>query len=129
MFKTHNIDHRNNVIKFHFSMIYQIKFRHENSEFLSILRNFLVFYLSNVCNAITDIVNVCHGMTDNWYYFWHPKYYLRMSITIKPTKIKQSVYLLVPKNVADLIEIKHSSKLVLDIKKKGRGKVLEYSIK
>ena len=105
------------------------KFRHENFDFIWHLRNFLVFYLSNVCNLITYNTNVCHALTDNLYYFCHPKYYLRMSITIKPTKIKQSMYLLVPKNVADLIEIKHSSKLVLDIKKKGRGQVLEYSIK
>jgi hypothetical protein len=101
----------------------------KNWEFYGHLRNFLVFYLSNVCNAITYNAIVCHVMTNNWYYFCNPKYYLRMSITMKPTKIKQSVYLLVPKNVADLIEIKHSSKLVLDIKKKGRGQVLEYSIK
>jgi len=52
-----------------------------------------------------------------------------MSIMIKPTRIKQSVYLLVPKNIADLIEIKNSRKIVLDVKKKGRGQVLEYSIK
>ncbi len=110
-------------------MLNQTKIRHENSDFTWHLRNFLVFYLSNVCNLITHNANVCHALTDNLYYFCFPKDNLRMSITIKPTKIKQSVYLLVPKNVADLIEIKHSSKLVLDIKKKGRGQVLEYSIK
>ena len=110
-------------------MINRSILRHENSGLIWQFRIFLVFYLSNVCNLITHNTNVCHALTDNLYYFWYPKYYLRMSITIKPTKIKQSVYLLVPKNVADLIEIKHSSKLVLDIKKKGRGQVLEYSIK
>ena len=100
----------------------QSKLRHKiikNNEFYDDLRNFLVF----------NLANVCHGMTDNRYYFCHPKNNLRMSITIKPTRIKQSVYLLIPKNIADLIEIKNSNKIVLDIKKKGRGKVLEYSIK
>jgi len=91
----------------------------KNNEFYDDLRNFIVFNLSIVC----------HAMTDNWYYFCHPKNNLRMSIMIKPTRIKQSVYLLIPKNIADLIEIKNSSKIVLDIKKKGRGQVLEYSIK
>jgi len=103
-------------------MLNQSILRHKiikNNEFYDDLRNFLVFYLSNVC----------HSMTDNWYYFCHPKNNLRMSIMIKPTRIKQSVYLLIPKNIADLIEIKNSSKVVLDIKKKGRGQVLEYSIK
>jgi len=110
----------------------QSKLRHKiikNYEFYDDLRNFLVFYLANVCNCITHNENVCHGMTDNWYYFCYPKNNLRMSIMIKPTRIKQSVYLLVPKNIADLIEIKNSRKIVLDIKKKGRGQVLEYSIK
>ncbi len=91
----------------------------KNNEFYDDLRNFIVFNLSNVC----------HAMTNNWYYFCNPKNNLRMSIMIKPTRIKQSVYLLIPKNIADLIEIKNSSKIVLDIKKKGQGKVLEYSIK
>ncbi len=100
----------------------QSKLRHKiikNYEFYDDLRNFLVFYLANVC----------HAMTNNWYYFCYPKNNLRMSIMIKPTRIKQSVYLLVPKNIADLIEIKNSRKIVLDVKKKGRGQVLEYSIK
>jgi len=110
----------------------QSKLRHKiikNNEFYDELRNFLVFNLANVCYCVTHNAIVCHGMTDNWYYFCHPKNNLRMSITIKPTRIKQSVYLLVPKNVADLIEIRNSSKIVLAIKKKGRGQVLEYSIK
>ena len=51
-----------------------------------------------------------------------------MPISIKPTKIKQSYYLLIPKNIADLINIQDSSKLFLDIKKNDKGHVIEYSL-
>ena len=51
-----------------------------------------------------------------------------MPITIKPTKIKQSVYLLVPKSIVDLIEIENKTELSLNVKKNGHRHVLEYSI-
>jgi len=49
-----------------------------------------------------------------------------MTISLEPTKIKQSMYLLVPKNIAELLEIKDNSKLSLFIKKNGNKHVLEY---
>jgi len=51
-----------------------------------------------------------------------------MPIEIKPTKIKQSFYLLIPKNIANLIDIKDNSKLTLDIKNSDKVKILEYRI-
>jgi hypothetical protein len=51
-----------------------------------------------------------------------------MPISIKPTKIKQSYYLLIPKNIADLINIQDSSKLNLEIKKHKKGLIIEYSL-
>ncbi|MGI0064829.1 MAG: hypothetical protein ACREAL_08175 [Nitrosopumilaceae archaeon] len=52
-----------------------------------------------------------------------------MSISLRPTKIKQSFYLLIPKDIAELINIEDSSKFLLDIKNTETGKVLEYSLK
>ena len=52
-----------------------------------------------------------------------------MTIELEPTKIKQSFYLLVPINIANLIDIKDHSKLSLDIKNTDKGKVLEYRLK
>ena len=51
-----------------------------------------------------------------------------MVITIKPTKIKQSVYLLVPKAIVELIEIEKKTMLTLNLKKNGHKHVLEYSL-
>lgn len=51
-----------------------------------------------------------------------------MTISIKPTQIKQSVYLLVPKSIVDLIEIEKKSRLSLNVKKNGQKHVLEYII-
>ncbi len=51
-----------------------------------------------------------------------------MTISIKPTQIKQSFYLLVPKSIVDLIEIEKKSKLTLNLKKSGQKHVLEYVI-
>ena len=52
-----------------------------------------------------------------------------MTIELEPTKIKQSFYLLVPINIANLIDIKDNSKLSLDIKNTDKGKILEYRLK
>ncbi len=51
-----------------------------------------------------------------------------MPITIKPTRIKQSVYLLIPKSIVDLIEMEKKAKLSLTIKKYGHKHVLEYTV-
>jgi len=51
-----------------------------------------------------------------------------MTIVIQPTKIKQSLYLLIPKNIADLIDIKDNTKLSLNLKTVGENQVLEYEI-
>ncbi len=52
-----------------------------------------------------------------------------MTIEIKPTKIKQSFYLLIPKSIANLIDIEDDSKLSLHIKNSDKGKILEYRLK
>ena len=52
-----------------------------------------------------------------------------MTIEIEPTKIKQSFYLLIPKNIADLINIADNSKLSLDIINSDKGKILVYRLK
>ena len=51
-----------------------------------------------------------------------------MSISMKPTQIKQSFYLLVPKPLADLLRIEKKSKFSLSLKKNGIKTVLEYII-
>jgi len=52
-----------------------------------------------------------------------------MTIELKPTKIRQSFYLLIPKNIADLIDIEDNSMLSLDIKNSDKVKILEYRLK
>jgi len=52
-----------------------------------------------------------------------------MPIEIEPTKIKQSFYLLIPKNIANLIEIKDTTKLTLNVKNSENYKILEYRFK
>ena len=51
-----------------------------------------------------------------------------MSIILEPTKIKQSFYLLVPRNIVDLVEIKDKTKFALRIKKDGKKQTLEYEM-
>jgi len=51
-----------------------------------------------------------------------------MTIIIEPTKIKQSFYLLIPKNIVDLIDIKDNTKLSLKVKNVGKTQILEYQI-
>jgi len=52
-----------------------------------------------------------------------------MTIELKPTKIKQSFYLLIPKNIANLIDIEDNSKLALAITNSDKIKILEYRLK
>jgi len=52
-----------------------------------------------------------------------------MPIQMKPTKIKGSFYLLVPKNIANLIDMENNSELSLIIKNSDKGKILEYRFK
>ena len=49
-----------------------------------------------------------------------------MSIIIEPTKIKQSFYLLIPKNIAELVDIKDNTKFSLKITNEANKKILEY---
>ena len=51
-----------------------------------------------------------------------------MSIKMEPTRIKQSVYLLVPKNIADLVEIDKKTRVKLSLKKSQNKHILEYTI-
>lgn len=51
-----------------------------------------------------------------------------MSLTIKPVKIKDSTYLLVPKSIAKLIGFDDECELSLEIKKNGKGHILEYKV-
>ena len=52
----------------------------------------------------------------------------KMTVRVKPTKIKDSTYLLVPKRIADMIELKANAKLSLRIKSRSEKPVLEYCI-
>ena len=52
-----------------------------------------------------------------------------MTIEIEPTKIKESLYLLVPKNIAELIDVSKDTKFSLNVKQNGKHHVLEYEIK
>ena len=51
-----------------------------------------------------------------------------MSIQLEPTMIKQSVYLLVPKSIASLMELDENSLISLSIRKMDEENVLEYKI-
>jgi len=51
-----------------------------------------------------------------------------MTIKITPTMIKKSTYLLVPKVVVEMTEIKDDTEVSLDIKNINGKRVLEYSI-
>ena len=51
-----------------------------------------------------------------------------MAVKVETTKIKQSTYLLVPKDIADMIEINKNTKFSLKVKQNGKNRVLEYRI-
>jgi len=51
-----------------------------------------------------------------------------MSIQLEPTMIKQSVYLLVPKPIATLVDVNENSIVSLSIKKIDGKNILEYKI-
>ena len=51
-----------------------------------------------------------------------------MGIELTPTKIKGSKYLLIPKDLARLLEIEDKSVLNLTVEESGKGKRLVYSI-
>ena len=51
-----------------------------------------------------------------------------MPITLRPTKIKGSFYLLLPKTIAELIGVEDDSKIFLSVKKVSKRYRLEYSI-
>ena len=52
-----------------------------------------------------------------------------MAIQLTPTKIKGSKYLLIPKDLARLLEIEDKSVLNLTVEESGKGKRLVYSIR
>ena len=52
-----------------------------------------------------------------------------MIIQIEPTQIKESLYLLIPKNIADLISVKKDTEFSLNVKQNGKHYVLKYEIK
>ncbi len=52
-----------------------------------------------------------------------------MAIQLTPTKIKGSKYLLIPKDLARLLEIEDKSVLNLTVEESGEGKRLVYSIR
>jgi len=51
-----------------------------------------------------------------------------MTVKIGSTKIKQSTYLLIPKNIADMIDIDKNTKFSLKLKPNGKHHILEYEI-
>ena len=51
-----------------------------------------------------------------------------LALKIGPIKIKESIYPLVPKKIADMIELKANAKLTLRIKSRSEKSVLEYCI-
>ncbi len=51
-----------------------------------------------------------------------------MPITLTPTKIKQSLYLLIPKSIVALVDFKDDTQLFLSVKKVRNKYILEYSI-
>ncbi len=52
----------------------------------------------------------------------------KMPIQLTPTKIKGSKYLLIPKDLAQLLEIDDKSQLDLTIEESAKGQRLVYSI-
>jgi len=53
----------------------------------------------------------------------------KTAIQLTPTKIKGSKYLLIPKDLARLLEIEDKSVLNLTVEESGKGKRLVYSIR
>jgi len=51
-----------------------------------------------------------------------------VAVKIGPIKIKESIYLLVPKRIADMIELKENANLTLRIKSRSEKPVLEYCL-
>lgn len=51
-----------------------------------------------------------------------------MTITIEPIKIKQSTYLLVPKNIADMIDVENKTTFQLKVTQNKENAILEYQI-
>lgn len=49
-----------------------------------------------------------------------------MSILIKPTKIKDGFYLLVPKSIAELINIKDNTEFRMEIENKDNKIIIKY---
>jgi len=52
-----------------------------------------------------------------------------LPLRIKPVKVKQSVYLRVPNDIADWIGIDPDAEITLNIEQKGEGFLLLYSVR
>lgn len=52
-----------------------------------------------------------------------------MSIIVEPVKIKETTYLLIPKNIVELTDIDKQTSFTLKIKLNGKNHILEYQIK
>jgi len=62
----------------------------------------------------------------------NPKYYLiedKMTVKVQPIRIQQSVYLLIPKSIADLVDINRKTRLSLRVSKNDNSSVLEYHVR
>ncbi len=51
-----------------------------------------------------------------------------MTIQIKPTKIKNSTYLLIPKSIVDMVDVDDTTRFSLKIKQNGKKHILEFHI-
>jgi len=51
-----------------------------------------------------------------------------MAVKLEPTRIKQSVYLLIPKSIAELVDITSNTKLILKVTRSKDSDVLEYHL-
>lgn len=51
-----------------------------------------------------------------------------MTIELRPTGIKNSTYLLIPKSIVELVDVNDSTKFLLQIKQNGKKPILEFQI-
>ena len=51
-----------------------------------------------------------------------------MTIKVGPTKIKETMYLRIPKNIAEMIDVDVKTEFLLNVKLNGKKHILEYKI-
>ena len=54
---------------------------------------------------------------------------LTLTVLVKPTKAKESLYLLIPKDIAELMDINNKTHFTLTVQNGDKGKRLEYNVK